>query len=96
MPEVMNAVSMEMLGGLREALDAVEDPDNGARCLVLTGEGRAFCAGANLQGRSNKQEQPPRPRLGARDGLSPDPAPAAQPADAAGHRRQRGGGRASA
>ena len=54
-PEVMNAVSMEMLGGLREALDAVEDPDNGARCLVLTGEGRAFCAGANLQGRGNKQ-----------------------------------------
>jgi 2-(1,2-epoxy-1,2-dihydrophenyl)acetyl-CoA isomerase len=53
-PEVMNAVSAEMLGGLREALDAVEDPDNGARCLVLTGEGRAFCAGANLQGRNNK------------------------------------------
>jgi 2-(1,2-epoxy-1,2-dihydrophenyl)acetyl-CoA isomerase len=51
-PEVMNAVSMEMLGGLKEALDTIEDPDTKARCLVLTGEGRAFCAGANLQGRN--------------------------------------------
>lgn len=48
-PEVMNAVSPRMVAGLREALAAVADPENGARCLVLTGEGRAFCTGANLQ-----------------------------------------------
>ncbi|HYL60352.1 MAG TPA: enoyl-CoA hydratase/isomerase [Candidatus Acidoferrales bacterium] len=48
-PEVMNAVSPEMLGGLMKALEQVEDPKNGARCLVMTGAGRGFCAGANLQ-----------------------------------------------
>ena len=52
--EVMNAVSMDMLGGLAEALDAIEDRRDEVRCLVLTGAGRAFCTGANLQGRNNQ------------------------------------------
>lgn len=52
-PEVMNAVSMEMLGGLMKAMDEVENPSNGVRCLVMTGEGRGFCTGANLQGRND-------------------------------------------
>ena len=52
-PEVMNAVSPEMLGGLMLAMDQVEDPKNGIRCLVMTGEGRGFCTGANLQGRGD-------------------------------------------
>jgi 2-(1,2-epoxy-1,2-dihydrophenyl)acetyl-CoA isomerase len=51
--EVMNAVSMDMLGGLGEALDAIEEKRSEVRCLVLTGAGRAFCTGANLQGRNN-------------------------------------------
>jgi len=50
--EVMNAVSMDMLGGLGEALDAIDDKREEVRCLVLTGAGRAFCTGANLQGRN--------------------------------------------
>jgi 2-(1,2-epoxy-1,2-dihydrophenyl)acetyl-CoA isomerase len=54
--EVMNAVSMDMLGGLAEALDTIEDRKAEARCVVLTGAGRAFCTGANLQGRN----QPPK------------------------------------
>jgi len=53
--EVMNAVSMDMLGGLAEALDEIEDRKAEARCLVLTGAGRAFCTGANLQGRNNQK-----------------------------------------
>jgi len=53
--EVMNAVSMDMLGGLAEALDAIEDQKSELRCVVLTGAGRAFCTGANLQGRNNQK-----------------------------------------
>jgi 2-(1,2-epoxy-1,2-dihydrophenyl)acetyl-CoA isomerase len=51
-PEVMNAVSSEMLGGLMNAIDEIENPKNGVRCVVMTGAGRGFCAGANLQPRS--------------------------------------------
>lgn len=52
-PEVMNAISMEMLNGLAKAMDEIEDPANNVRSLVMTGEGRGFCTGANLQGRSD-------------------------------------------
>jgi 2-(1,2-epoxy-1,2-dihydrophenyl)acetyl-CoA isomerase len=48
-PEVMNAVSTEMIGGIVSALHEVENPKNGVRCVILTGAGRGFCAGANLQ-----------------------------------------------
>jgi 2-(1,2-epoxy-1,2-dihydrophenyl)acetyl-CoA isomerase len=45
-PEVMNAVSIDMLGGLAEALDEIDDNKAEVRGLVLTGAGRAFCTGA--------------------------------------------------
>ena len=51
-PEVMNAISLDMLEGLGDAMDFVEDKANNVRCLVLTGSGKGFCAGANLQGRN--------------------------------------------
>jgi 2-(1,2-epoxy-1,2-dihydrophenyl)acetyl-CoA isomerase len=51
--EVMNAVSVDMLGGLAEAMDEIADRRDDVRCLVITGAGRAFCTGANLQGRNN-------------------------------------------
>ena len=48
-PEVLNAVGGQMLEELGAAVAQVKDRANGARCLLLTGVGRAFCAGANLQ-----------------------------------------------
>ena len=49
--EVLNSISSEMLAGINDALDEIEDPARGVRCVLITGEGRAFCTGANLQGR---------------------------------------------
>ena len=46
-PEVLNAFNVQMRDDVWEALAAVEDdPDVGA--MLVTGEGRAFCAGADL------------------------------------------------
>ncbi|MCL2716387.1 MAG: enoyl-CoA hydratase/isomerase [Alphaproteobacteria bacterium] len=47
--EAMNAASVEMLGGLNAALTVIEEEER-VRCILLTGAGRAFCSGANLQG----------------------------------------------
>jgi len=47
-PEAMNAMSPQLAADLAAALDAVE-ADGGFRCLVITGRGRAFCAGADLK-----------------------------------------------
>ena len=53
-PEVMNAVGADMLEGLNAAIREIQDPNNGARCLLLTGVGRGFCAGANLADRGGR------------------------------------------
>ena len=46
-PTVLNAYSVQMRDDFSEALGAVaDDPDVGA--LLITGEGRGFCAGADL------------------------------------------------
>ena len=46
-PERMNAVSGPMFGVLMEQLEAVRERKT-ARAVVLTGNGRGFCAGADL------------------------------------------------
>jgi 2-(1,2-epoxy-1,2-dihydrophenyl)acetyl-CoA isomerase len=46
-PEKLNALTAAMLGELRTALDKAE-ADEEVRAVVLTGEGRAFSAGADL------------------------------------------------
>jgi 2-(1,2-epoxy-1,2-dihydrophenyl)acetyl-CoA isomerase len=49
-PDALNAMSGPMLKSLDIALAEVANPANGIRCLILTGEGRGFCAGANIGG----------------------------------------------
>lgn len=48
-PEVLNAVSDPMLEGLGAVLEEAAQ-DSSVRCVVLTGAGRAFGAGADLRG----------------------------------------------
>ena len=47
-PERLNALSDEMLAALQAELDALRD-DNSIRVVVLSGAGKAFCAGHDLK-----------------------------------------------
>lgn len=47
-PEVLNAVGSQMVEELNDVLFEISSDDSTARCLLITGEGRAFCSGANL------------------------------------------------
>lgn len=47
-PETLNALHPELVDGLREIAGTLAA--QGARCLLLTGEGRAFSSGADLGG----------------------------------------------
>lgn len=48
-PEKLNALTLAMLAGLEEAVEAIE-ADGEARAVVLTGAGeRAFCVGADIR-----------------------------------------------
>jgi enoyl-CoA hydratase/carnithine racemase len=46
-PQVLNATTYDTLRELRDAFEAV-DADDAARVVILTGSGRAFCAGTDL------------------------------------------------
>ncbi|OJU56451.1 MAG: 2-(1,2-epoxy-1,2-dihydrophenyl)acetyl-CoA isomerase, partial [Alphaproteobacteria bacterium 62-8] len=52
-PEVMNAASPKLVAGATEALKFISKPESGFRAVILTGEGRGFCSGANLSERSS-------------------------------------------
>ena len=46
-PEKLNAFNMQMLDDMLDAIDHINTNDN-IKSLVITGSGRAFCAGADL------------------------------------------------
>lgn len=63
-PEVLNAVSAEMSLRAGEALEEI-DGDPGLRVAIITGRGRAFCAGADLKALAAGQRGlPPVPAWG--------------------------------
>src|SRR5262245_64248666 len=48
-PDRLNAVTTRLIDELISAFDAA-DADDGVRAVIVTGAGRAFCAGADLGG----------------------------------------------
>ncbi|HVW41093.1 MAG TPA: enoyl-CoA hydratase-related protein [Amycolatopsis sp.] len=69
-PDRLNAMTAEMVGQLHGALDqAAADPD--CRVVVLTGAGRGFCAGLDLDGYGEAPASPGSPGAGpVHQGLS--------------------------
>jgi 2-(1,2-epoxy-1,2-dihydrophenyl)acetyl-CoA isomerase len=57
-PERLNALTYEMLDRLGEAVAALAEDDT-VRAVVLTGEGRAFCAGADTGGIAERKGMDP-------------------------------------
>lgn len=47
-PDRLNAISFELVTALHDAFDAIA-ADNDCKVVILTGEGRAFCAGLDLK-----------------------------------------------
>lgn len=47
-PDKMNAITMELVSELRSALKDAEEDDE-TKAVVITGAGRAFCAGGDLE-----------------------------------------------
>jgi enoyl-CoA hydratase/carnithine racemase len=55
-PEQYNALSRELLGALQAELDLIKD-DPATRVVVITGQGRAFCAGHDMKEIANERER---------------------------------------
>lgn len=56
-PERLNAIDMRMPGEIRTAVEAA-DADPGVHVVVLTGAGRAFCAGYDLKEFAEQADEP--------------------------------------
>jgi len=56
-PEKRNAITTQMIGELQSALDAIEKTQT--RVVVLTGAGKAFCSGMDLEFLRNMSSQSP-------------------------------------
>ncbi|HLT15298.1 MAG TPA: enoyl-CoA hydratase-related protein [Acidimicrobiales bacterium] len=63
-PDKMNTGTPRMVGELLQVLDAV-DADDDVRAVILTGRGRAFCAGADLSAGAGTFDYDRHPEAGA-------------------------------
>lgn len=72
-PEAMNAMNVELVGDLHAALDTL-GADVDCRVIILTGAGRAFCAGLDLKGYGivpgNEKSRGPGRRLAGQQHIS--------------------------
>jgi 2-(1,2-epoxy-1,2-dihydrophenyl)acetyl-CoA isomerase len=64
-PDVLNAVNETMGKELLDALRSAERDDE-VHCLIITGNGRAFCAGEDIQDLRGQYERGENPKLGER------------------------------
>ena len=62
-PDKLNSFNQEMHAELRDALDSIQE-DRHARVLVLSGAGRAFCAGQDLGDRAMQIQSGKLPDIG--------------------------------
>lgn len=62
-PDKLNSFNDELTFKLQDALKEAEK-DSGTRAIIITGSGRGFCAGQDLQSRSISQNGGTRPSLG--------------------------------
>lgn len=56
-PSTLNAAGLDLMDELQHATDTMK-ADEAIRCLIITGEGRGFCSGANLSGRGTAPANP--------------------------------------
>lgn len=66
-PKQMNAINGQIYDELSAALEVVENNDN-AKCVIITGAGRAFCSGYDLNSRFFKGHGPGDP-VGTKRGV---------------------------
>ena len=58
-PEALNALSNELVENLEQALSAIKDQaGDGVKAVVLTGAGRAFCAGGDVKSMNAARRTP--------------------------------------
>lgn len=56
-PEALNAINYDMLAALGELAETIGQSPRDIRVVILGGEGRAFCSGADLKERRTLSEQ---------------------------------------
>jgi enoyl-CoA hydratase len=52
-PQVLNAINIDMMQELHELWQELNENHQDLRCVIITGAGNAFCAGADLKERKN-------------------------------------------